>query len=99
MMHSTPTRASARPSPVITSTPCEREIGDDVVPAGLQHLDDVTAHAPGCSCDCDLSGVCMISRLQLLGGAVRGTRVVSPRSVASRPAGFERSGRGQTSLQ
>ena len=51
---SAPSSASARPSPVMTSTPCEREIGDDLVAALLEHVDDVAAEPPGGSGDGDL---------------------------------------------
>ena len=47
MMVSTPARASARPSPVMTSTPVERAIVDDLVAGGFEQLDDVAADPPG----------------------------------------------------
>ena len=35
MTHSTPAKAAARPSPVITSTPCERDIGTTSYPRAM----------------------------------------------------------------
>ena len=54
MIASTPVSASARPSPVTTSTPVERDIGDDLVAALLEHVDDVAADPAGRACDGDL---------------------------------------------
>ena len=58
MMHSTPSRASARPAPVMTSTPLERAISTTSWPGGLEQLDDVAADPPGGSRDCDLAHLC-----------------------------------------
>jgi hypothetical protein len=47
MMHSTPVRAFARLSPVITSTPRERDIATTACPPLLEHVNDMTPEPTG----------------------------------------------------
>ena len=63
--------ASASPSPVITSTPRERDIADDLVALGLEHVDDMTADPPGRARHCDLLG-CAHVMLSVQSGAGAG---------------------------